>query len=173
MVLFVIKNAIIGNYKIGFKYPESIYYNVCSIGNYFIHNLKYTEPKILELVDNLNMEKINVSQGYTKCSIAVTSDNSCITTDKNIYQNLKWFNIDCLYIEETEIHLINKNGLESKMRGFIGGASSVIDNNFILFGDKKNLKNLDRIEEHIKKYNLELIDFPELPIYDYGGVIEI
>lgn len=168
----LLENAIIGNSKVGAKFPESVHYNVCCIGDYLLHNLNYTDSKILELADNSNMTKVHVNQGYTKCSIAVTSNNSCITTDKQIYKTLLSLKIDCLYIEEESIRLINKFGLESKMRGFIGGASTVIDNKFILFGDKKNLKNLGRIEEHIKKYNLEFIDFPGLSIHDYGGVIE-
>ena len=32
---------------------------------------------------------IIVNQGYVKCSICVTSGNSCITTDSNIYKRLK------------------------------------------------------------------------------------
>ena len=168
-----LKNAIIGYTKVGVNYPESVHYKVCCIGTYLIHNLNYTDRKILELADNLNMTKIHVNQGYTKCSIAVTSNCSCITTDKNIYDTLLGLKIDCLYIENDSIFLINKNGLESNMRGFIGGASAIINNKFILFGDKKNIKSINKIEEHLKKYSLEFVFFPGLPIYDYGGIIEI
>ena len=168
-----IEDALIGNMKIGAKYPNSVRYNVCTIGNYFIHNLEYTDTKIIDIVDNLNMTKIDVKQGYTKCSIAVTSNNSCITSDKNIYEKLQSFKIDCLYIEEESIHLTNENGLESKMRGFIGGCTAVIDSKFILFGDKNNLTNLNGVEDHLKKYGLEFVDFPGLSIHDYGGIIEI
>lgn len=168
-----LKNAIIGSSKTGAKYPESVHYNVCCIGNYLIHNLNYTDLKVLELADSINMTKVHVNQGYAKCSIAITSDSSCITTDIQVYKTLLPLKIDCLYIEEKSIHLINKNELESNMRGFIGGASAVLGNKFILFGDRNNLNNLNKVENHIKKYNLEFIDFPGLSIHDYGGIIEI
>ena len=59
------------------------------------------------------------------------------------------------------------------MNGFIGGATAIINNNFILFGDIEKMKNKDKILDHIKKYDLELIDFKNLEINDYGSVITI
>lgn len=59
------------------------------------------------------------------------------------------------------------------MKGFIGGASCVIENKFILFGDIDYLKNKDKIITFLKKHGLELIDFKKLNVYDYGGVIVI
>ena len=57
------------------------------------------------------------------------------------------------------------------MNGFIGGASAIIYDQFILFGDSNKLKNLDLLLEHLNKYNLNLIDFKGLDIIDYGGII--
>ena len=42
------------------------------------------------------------------------------------------------------------------MKGFIGGASFVFDNKFVLFGDIEKLESKEKIKEHIKKYNLQL-----------------
>ena len=59
------------------------------------------------------------------------------------------------------------------MKGFIGGASAVINDTFILFGDINYFKkeNIQRIKEHLKKYNLNLKYFENLKIIDYGGII--
>ena len=57
------------------------------------------------------------------------------------------------------------------MKGFIGGASFIFDNKFVLFGDSNNLSNKDKLIQHLDKYNLELVDFKGLDIYDYGGGI--
>ena len=59
------------------------------------------------------------------------------------------------------------------MTGFIGGASAVIGNEFIIFGDIDNLKkeNKEKILEHLEKYNLKLKDFKGLDIVDYGGIL--
>ena len=57
------------------------------------------------------------------------------------------------------------------MKGFIGGATLTFDNKFILFGDINNLNSKKIIQEHLNKYNLELIDFKGIEVYDYGGGI--
>ena len=148
--------------KYGKKYPEDVLYNVCQIGEKIVGS-KYTDSSI--------KPNTLVKQGYTKCSIAVTSDNSCITTDKNIEEVLQKNGIDALYIEENNIKLLKRDGTESTMRGFIGGATLVFDNKFILFGDSKYLNNKDKILEHLHNYNLKLVDFKGLDIYDYGSGI--
>ncbi len=153
---------ILGKEKVGKEYPKDVLYNVCQIGNRIIGS-KYTDKSI--------KPDIIVKQGYVKCSIAVTSNNSCITSDKGIAKVLESNNIDVFYIEENNINLLKKDGSASTMKGFIGGASFIFDNKFVLFGDSNNLSNKDKIIQHLDKYNLELVDFKGLDIYDYGGEI--
>lgn len=57
------------------------------------------------------------------------------------------------------------------MRGFIGGASCVIDGKFILFGDIDYIENKDVLSGFIGKYGLELVYFDGLEIIDYGGIV--
>ena len=152
----------LGKEKVGKEYPKDVLYNVCQIGNKVIGS-KYTDKSI--------KPDIIVKQGYVKCSIAVTSDNSCITSDKGIAKVLESNNIDVLYIEENNINLLKKDATASTMKGFIGGASFIFDNKFVLFGDSNNLSNKDKLIQHLDKYNLELVDFKGLDIYDYGGGI--
>ena len=137
-------------------------YNVCQIGDKIIGS-KYTDKSIAP--------NIVVKQGYVKCSIAITGDHSCITTDKKIAEVLKQHNIDALYVEENNIKLLKRDKTISKMKGFIGGATLTFDNKFILFGDINNLNSKKIIQEHLNKYNLELIDFKGIEVYDYGGGI--
>lgn len=153
---------ILGKEKVGKEYPKDVLYNVCQIGDKVIGS-KYTDKSI--------KPDIIVKQGYVKCSIAVTSNNSCITSDKGIAKVLKRNNIEVLYVEENDIKLLKKDATASTMKGFIGGASFVFDNKFVLFGDSNNLSNKDKIIQHLDKYNLELVDFKGLHIYDYGGGI--
>ena len=156
------QHFILGKEKVGKEYPKDVLYNVCQIGNKVIGS-KYTDKSI--------KPDIIVKQGYVKCSIAVTSDNSCITSDKGIANVLESNNIEVIYIEENNINLLKKDATASTMKGFIGGASLVFDNKFVLFGDSDNLSNKDKIIQHLDKYNLELVDFKGLDIYDYGGGI--
>ena len=156
------KDFKIGTAKVEKEYPLDVLYNICQIGDKIIGS-KYTDDTVTP--------DIIVNQGYVKCSIAVTSDKSCITTDKKIAEVLNKNNIDALYIEENAIKLLKKDNSISNMHGFIGGACLVFDNKFVLFGDIDMLKNKDKILEHINKYNLELVDFKGLDIFDYGGGI--
>ena len=162
-----------GSSNIGYKYPDDTRYNICQIGKNVIHNFKFTDFKILNYIDSEKLNKINVSQGYTKCSICPTSTSSCITSDPGIDKILKSNNIDSLLVEDENILLLDKSGSKTKMNGFIGGATAVINNIFILFGDINNLKNKKELLNHLEKYNLELKYFENLDIIDYGSIITI
>lgn len=153
---------IIGNKKVEKDYPNDVLYNACKIGEYIIGS---------EYTDKIIPVDIKVRQGYVKCSIAVTSEKSCITTDEWIAKKLNMYNINALYIQEENIKLLNKNGRESNKRGFIGGASLIFDDKFVVFGDVDYLANKNKIIEHLQKYKLQLIDFKGLPVFDYGGGI--
>ena len=153
------------------NYPEDVKYNLCQIGDNVIHNFKYTDLKVLEYIDNQKLTKIQVNQGYTKCSICPTSSNSCITSDKGIYKALISNKIDALLLRDETINLNDKNELKSKMNGFIGGATAVIDDIFIIFGDIEKLHSKNELLEHLRKYKLKLHYFTGLDIVDYGGVV--
>lgn len=156
------KSFIIGEKKVQRHYPQDVLYNACQIGEHIIGS-KYTDSSI-----PVNIE---VRQGYVKCSIVVTSKNSCITTDEWIAKKLIMHGIDALFISENDIKLLDRDGNTSNIKGFIGGATLVFDNKFVLFGDIDNLSNKEKVIEHINKYGLELVEFKELDVFDYGGGI--
>lgn len=160
-----------GSSSVGKQYPDDVKYNICQIGKKIIHNFKYTDHLVNEYINSVELEKINIKQGYAKCSIAVTSENSCITSDEGIYKTLQKENIDVLLLRDEIIHLQDKNKNITNMSGFIGGSSCIIDNNFILFGDSNKLKSKEQLVDFLNKQKLELIDFKNLEIIDYGGVI--
>ncbi len=163
--------GIVGKEAVGYKYPEDVKYNIGQIGNFVIHNFKYTDKKILDYIHEKNLEKINVKQGYANCSISTISNNACITSDDGIYKQIRNRNIDCLYVNSNNIFLLNKNGIPTQMGGFIGGATCVIEDKFILFGDIDYLQQKEELLEFLKKYNLQLVCFKNLKIYDYGGIL--
>lgn len=160
-----------GRCEVGKKYPDDVKYNICQIGNLVVHNFNFTDTKILEFVEQNKFEKVYVNQGYSNCSISVVTNNACITCDVGIYEALKIKDIDCVLLREDNIRLIDKYGHKTKMNGFIGGATCVIDDKFILFGDSDYLENKEALCNFLNKYNLQLIDFKGLEIFDYGGII--
>ena len=113
-------NVIKGNSTISKKYPNNIQYNVAILGNYAIHNFKYTDNIILEYLDKFNIKKINVKQGYCKCSICIVDENSIITSDEGIHKEVIKYGIDSLLIEKGYIDLFDLD------YGFIGGCSGLI-----------------------------------------------
>ena len=168
-----ISNLVYGEEKILIPYPFDIRYNVCIIGKKAIHNLEYTD-KILKqkLIDN-NFELINTIQGYTNCSIAVIDDNSAIVTDKGLNKILQKHGIDTLYLNERlDIKLLKENNYSEK-NGFIGGCIVRIDDKIIVFGDLSKIDSQNKIRNFINAKNLEIIEFKELDVIDYGGLIEV
>lgn len=158
----------IGQERVENQYPNDVKYNICQIGHNIIGS-KYADKT---LKDKIN---IIVKQGYTKCNIGVTGDNSCITSDIGIYNVLRKYNIDVCLIKDENIHLLKKNGKFSKMTGFIGGATALINKTFILFGDINflNVDTKEKIKSHLEKYNLRLKTFENLEVIDYGGIINL
>lgn len=168
-----ISNFVFGEEKVLMQYPQDIKYNVCIIGNFAIHNLKYTD-KILKqkLIDN-GFELVNTTQGYTNCSIAVIDENSAIVTDKGLNKILQKHGIETLYLNnELNIKLLNGNKYSNK-KGFIGGCISRIGNKIMVFGELEKIDPEKKIRKFIQERNLEIIDFNGLDIIDYGGLIEV
>lgn len=152
------------------KYPYDIKYNVCTIGKKALHNFEYTDDKIKEELAIQGYELINTTQGYTNCSIAVIDDKSAIVTDKGLYKILQKHNIDVLYIEyQPDIKLLTSNGYSNK-NGFIGGAIARIGENIIIFGDLNKIDKDKKIRKFIFSKKLNIIDFKELDVIDYGGI---
>lgn len=167
-------NIISGKEEVGMHYPEDIKYNVCVLGNYAIHNFKYTDKVVLKLLEENGYELINVEQGYSNCSIAVIDNNSVITTDKKIAEKLIANNFSVLLLDYTpDIKLKDEYGNYSSMTGFIGGAIGKVDNNIIVFGDLSKIDRDNKIRDFIKSRKLNLIDFKGLNVIDYGGIVEL
>ncbi|QAA35269.1 hypothetical protein C1I91_10215 [Clostridium manihotivorum] len=146
------------------NYPEDIILNAVNLKNHFIHNLKYTDETLKCTIKN----KINiqVSQGYTKCSCAIVSDNALITSDVKIHNELTNNGFDVLLIPPGDILLPGLN------YGFIGGTCGLTSNNELIFyGNLKNYKYGDMIIEFLKKYNVTPIFLNEGPLVDRGSLL--
>lgn len=161
-------NIIKGDSLIQNKYPNNIGYNVAIFGKYAIHNFKYTDKRVLEFLDENNFIKINVKQGYCKCSICIVDENSIITSDEGIYKESIKHDIDCLLIEKGHIDLFDLN------YGFIGGCSGLISkDDLIFFGDISKHPNYNEIKEFVKSKNKNIISLSEEKLIDLGSLIPL
>ena len=161
-------NVICGESTIKNKYPYNIHYNIVILEKFAIHNFKYTDKVILDYIEKNNIEKINVSQGYCKCSICVVDDNSIITSDEGIYKEVIKYGIDCLLIEKGHIDLFELN------YGFIGGCSFLLSHNELAFlGNIKKHPDYDKILNFVKSKNKKLISLSNDKLIDLGSVIQL
>ncbi len=159
-------NYIISKNALSNTYPNDIILNSLILGNYFIHNLKYTDENLLK--SQSSKVHIDVSQGYTKCSILPVRDNALITNDKGIFESLKDYDFDILLLPPGDILL------PSLDYGFIGGVGGMISNNkMAFFGDLDNYKWGDDIKKFLSKYDVLPIALRKGKLIDRGSLLTL
>ncbi|MFA7636899.1 MAG: DUF6873 family GME fold protein [Monoglobales bacterium] len=147
------------------SYPDDAVYNAANTGRYVIHNFKYTDKTALSV---LKEEKIQVSQGYSKCSLCIVNENSVITEDKGIANSLERHNIDVLVISAGDVVL---DGLQY---GFIGGASGKLSEKILAFaGDITTHRDYERILKFCLDRGVGPISLCGGSLVDVGSIIPI
>ncbi|MFZ5967968.1 MAG: DUF6873 family GME fold protein [Bacillota bacterium] len=150
-------NPVMGCTQLKRNYPDNVAYNVARVGNIAIHNLKYTDQMVRELLERENVTCIHANQGYSKCSICIVSEKAIITEDKGIGKIAEKWGIETLMITPGYIDL------QGLAYGFIGGASGVIDEDKIGFcGSLERHPDYRRIAAFLEKWN-------KTPVYLYEG----
>lgn len=150
------------------KYPFDIAYNAVVIGNCFFHNLNFTDSKIYEYYKSLGVKLLNVRQGYTKCSVAVISENAIITSDISISKIAAQNNIDTLYFDPSDIKL---SGVSN---GFAGGICGLINRNLLAVnGDINLLNNGKEFVAFCNKYGVDLLNLNDNIPEDIGSIIPV
>lgn len=153
--------------ELGYQYPLNIRYNAVQLGNYLIHNTKYTDLQILARAKELGLELLNVKQGYTKCNLVIVDDHSVITSDKGMTGALKEHGIEVLLVRQDYVRL---TGFPY---GFLGGASGKVDNAIIFNGNLSAHPDFEKIKEFISTRGLPIIYFEEYPLEDIGSIIQL
>lgn len=151
------------NSKLGYTYPNNIFLNAFISENYFVHNLKYSDKHLLKEVKN--KIQINVSQGYTKCSILPLKEKVIVTSDKSIYNALIQHNFDILLLPPGDILLPNMN------YGFIGGVGGMINTNTLaIFGELSHYKYGNELEQFLKSHSINIISLKKGKLIDRGSL---
>ena len=157
-------NFIESDSTLSFKYPSNISLNAYITDNYLVHNLKFTDKKILEY--SKNKKNINVNQGYTKCSILPLREKAIITNDAGIYNTLKSENFDILLLPFGDIELSGFN------YGFIGGVGGMISNDSMaFFGSLDNYTFGNEVKNFLYKYDIKPIYLSNTKLIDRGSLL--
>lgn len=152
--------------KISGSYPDDIKLNFALFGKYALGNFRCIDRNLDDLLSD--KEKINVKQGYSKCSTLVLDESSIITDDASIYAEIVKTGLDCLLISKGDIFL------EGHEYGFIGGASAKISKDEVLFfGDIRKHSNFDDIEALISSRCMKIICTDDGKLRDIGGIITL
>lgn len=157
-------NVLKGNTYLSCNYPADIAYNIIVTENCAIHNFKYTDSV---LKSHLNTKKlINVSQGYTACTLRVISENAFITSDRGLYKILKQNKSDVLLINDDSILL---PGFD---HGFFGGSSVMLSADLLAVnGRVEEHPDYDNIKAFCLNYGVELLSLSNSPVMDIGSFI--
>lgn len=149
----------------GAKYPKDAGLCVCTTGKYTIYNPKTVDPFVRRF---LTGRCIEVTQGYTKCSVCVVTDEAIITADRIIAERAQSAGLDVLRIEPGHIFL------EGFKTGFIGGASYKSDERTVAFtGLLDSHPDKNRILRFLKKHDMTPVYLTGEPLFDMGGAVRV
>lgn len=144
------------------RYPADVNLCACIAGERLIHNLRYTDPAILESFEG---ERIHVNQGYARCSCCVVDALSLISSDSGIESAVRGKDIEVLKINSGGIDL---DGFD---HGFIGGASIVLDGAVLLSGRLSNVRDMRSVESFIRSRGKYPVYLSQGPAFDMGSAV--
>ena len=158
-------NTIKGKRRLEEKYPGDVSYNCLMVeGAFLMHKLDVTDETIKEHASRCKMSSLNVSQGYTRCSLLPVSDNAYITEDKGISLVLRGQGFSVCFIEKEHV------ALDGYPYGFIGGASAVFKDKIFFFGSMEGHPDGDKVRTFIEKNGKEAISLTDKKLKDLGGM---
>lgn len=140
------------------EYPYDIRLDGCQVGKYLFCNEQFTSEQI-----KFGYEVINVKQGYAGCSVICLKGEGIISADGGICKKGKNLGLDVLQISQGGVCLPGYS------YGFIGGASLVIENSVLFFGDITKHPDCKEIETFIKKHGMSVVNTESFPLTDFGS----
>ncbi len=159
-------NLIKGNTELSSNYPYDIAYNITVTESKAVHNFKYTDTILKKNLSELDC--IDVSQGYSRCSLCVVDDNKFITADKGMSDVMKKAGCNIMDIRPGFVELPGYD------YGFLGGSSFKLGDNIIAVnGNIDTHPDSEKIRVFCKMAGVELISLSEQSLMDIGSAIVI
>lgn len=152
-----------GKTDVGSVYPQTAVYNAVTTNKYLIHNLKFTDPEILK--GCVHLEKIDVKQAYTRCSLLPLKNDRFITSDKGIEKVLLQKGLEVEFVKPGGILL---PGFD---HGFFGGTSGVFEDKVFFIGNLDHFPEGEKVRQFLSAY--EIIELYDGPLFDGGSLFFI
>lgn len=150
-----------GSSPLGVTYPQNCAYNVARVGDCVICNPATADAKIIEYYRSKGVNIVKVKQGYSKCNICQTGENSFLTEDVGIYKSaVEQCNLKVDYIPCGDVSL---SGFEY---GFIGGASGFFNGKTCFCG-----KVPPTLSKLLKSEGFDYMEISSDKLYDYGSIL--
>lgn len=152
-----------GHKIVGNKYPETAAFNAHIGKRYLIHNLNFTDNKIVMAATGL--KSIHVNQGYTRCNLISLNDEVFVTSDHGIYKSLSGYGLSC-HLFSTEKILLS--GFD---HGFIGGTCGIWDQKIFLCGNLKHYYWGKAFRNLTESVGFQIVELTDGLLNDVGGIL--
>lgn len=152
--------------EIGHNYPETIPYNAVGVGDTLIHNLQYTDPKIMEMYGRIwkKSVQLNVNQGYTRCNLLALNEKNYITSDFGIKHVLEEKALNVFYVDPHQISLPGHD------YGFFPGCCGLVGDCLVVCGSLKHLKECKELRKFVRRNNMRIIELCDKKPVDVGSI---
>ena len=155
-----------GNTYLSCNYPGDIAYNITVTEKIAVHNFKHTDSLVKSMLSGKKC--VNVSQGYTACTLCAISDTAFITSDAGIYKSLSVEGVDVLLTDDSDILL---PGFD---HGFIGGSCFMADAKTLAVNGNIELhSSCKKIKEFCNLHSVSLLSLSRNPVMDIGSFIPV
>ena len=148
-----------GGKPVGNKYPETVHYNAIGIDNILIHNLQFSDEKLLT-----KSVQINVNQGYTRCNLLALNETNYITSDLGIKKTLEKRGFDVFYVDPQQIVL------PGQKYGFFPGCCGLFGENVVICGSLNHLKECKELKKFIRRNKMKIIELYNGELVDVGSL---
>lgn len=147
-------------------YPNDAALNVARVAKNVFLCPKSTNEQMFEKDECLHF--IYVKQGYTKCNIAIVSEDAIITEDKGIYNAAMLCGLDALLLKSGSVSLTGYT------HGFIGGACGKLDADVLaLTGSLTYISESDALKSFCRNHGVYITELSRQMPCDLGSILPI
>lgn len=144
------------------EYPFDVRFDCLGVNNVLYGKNGFVSEMIMKRYSSF----VPVSQGYTRCSVALLNENCAVTADRGIASALKNNGIDVLVIRPEHIEL------KGYGCGFIGGSGAPLGGGvYGFFGNLFSHPDGEMIAEFAHRHKIKAVSLSGGPLSDNGGLL--